>query len=318
MLALAATLAVAAGGAIVAGELGGSSESIAVGTTTGVPEFSADVRRSEVAGSLGALPTDASDDYQEKAAAPESEAATNQTEKRSSIGDITTGARLADLHATLLLQVGDRDQLSERTAQAMKIARSVSGYVVSADVNAPKRGVATSYLMLKIPAKRSQEALAKFSELGKILSQEISLEDVQQAVNQQGKQITGLKNEIESLVKALEDPTLTDEARSQLQVKLANDRAKLSSLRVQRKQNIIRGRLATVELTFTTGELPQAPAEPSRIHKAVDRAWDGLSSEISWAAMVLIVSSPFLLLAIVLGGGFHIRRRREERRLLEK
>jgi hypothetical protein len=71
-------------------------------------------------------------------------------------------------------------------------------------------------------------------------------------------------------------------------------------------------------VNFTTGDLETAPANPSRIHKAIDRAWDGLSSEISWAAIVLIVASPFLLLAALLAVLVRTHRRREERRLLEK
>jgi autonomous glycyl radical cofactor GrcA len=200
----------------------------------------------------------------------------------------------------------------------MKIVRSYSGYVVAAQVNAPSHGVATSYLELKVPAKRSQEALIAISSLGKILSQEISLEDVKATVTSQGKQILALKREIASLKQTLEDPTLTAQARSQLQVKLANDRARLSSLRVAYKQNVLRGRLATITLTLTTGDLPKAATKPSRIHKAIDRAWNGLSSEISWAAMGLIVAAPFLVLAAALAIAVRFRRRREERRLLEQ
>ena len=83
-------------------------------------------------------------------------------------------------------------------------------------------------------------------------------------------------------------------------------------------ETIRRGRLATITVTFTTGDLPKIAAKPSRIHKALNRAWDGLSSEISWAAIALIVASPFLLLAALLALLVRSRRRREERRLLEQ
>lgn len=321
-LALAAAVAIAAGGALVAGELGrGSSDSNAVGSTHRlVSRFGIGAEKSPAAHYevADASPLQSQLDQAGDQSASGTERA-DSSASRNALGDITTGSnRLADLRATLLLQVENRDQVSKRTAQAMRIARSLSGYVVSAQVNAPRRGVASSYLELKIPAARSQEAIVKISELGKILSQEISLEDVQGTVNTQSKQIAALEREIETLEKALDDPTLTDEARSQLQVKLANDRARLSSLRVQHKQTIMRGRLATVKLTFTTGDLEEAPTEPGRIHKAIDRAWDGLSSEIAWVASALIVSSPFLVLALALGGGLRAKRRREERRLLDK
>lgn len=315
VFALAATLTVAVVGGIAVGELRQPSNKVVT---------------------QGALPTEksSSPNFGRYKAPSASEDSTSNVIRKSlssvesgeddkpsgagSVGDITTGNRLADLRATLLLKVENRDQLSQRTARAMKIARSLSGYVVAAHVDAPSGGVATSYLELKIPAKRSQEALIEISSLGKILSQEISLEDVQKTVNQQGDQILALRREIASLEKVLEDPSLTAQARSQLQVELAKDRAKLSSLRDTRQQTILRGRLATVTVTFTTGDLKKAVANPSRIHKAINRAWDGLSSEISWAAMGLIVASPFILLAALLALLARTRRRREERRLLEK
>ena len=206
------------------------------------------------------------------------------TAQRARLSQITSGNRLAELRAVLTLKVKNSDDLSRKTAEAMKIARRLSGYVVSTQTNVPSRGVATSYLVLKVPATRSQEALIAISGLGKILSQDISLKDVKGTVTSEGKTIQALKREIASLEQSLSQQTLTPQARSQLQIELARDRARLSSLRTQRTKDILRGRLATITLTLTTGDLPKLPATPSRIHKAVDRAWNGLSSEISWAA----------------------------------
>ncbi|MGA9761733.1 MAG: DUF4349 domain-containing protein [Gaiellaceae bacterium] len=245
------------------------------------------------------------------------ETALKQTSKQRAAADITSGNRLAELRAVLTLKVENGDDLSSKTAQAMKIARRLSGYVVSTQTNVPSRGVATSYLVLKVPATRSQEALIAISELGKILSQDISLKDVKATVTSEGNAIQALKREIASLEQTLSQQTLTPQARSQLQVELARDRARLSSLKTQRTKDILRGRLATITLTLTTGDLPKLPTSPSRIHKAIDRAWNDLSSEISWAATGIIVASPFLLLAALAALLLRSRRRREECRLLE-
>ena len=245
-------------------------------------------------------------------------APTDVKKQQHSLAKITSGNRLAELRAVLTLKVKNSDELSSKTAEAMKIARRLSGYVVSTQTNVPSRGVATSYLVLKVPATRSQDALIAISGLGKILSQNVSIEDVKATVTAQGKSIQALKREIASLEQTLSQQTLTPQARSQLQIELARDRARLSSLRTQRTKNILRGRLATITLTLTTGDLPRLPATPSRIHKAIDKAWNGLSSEISWAATGLIVASPFILLAALAALFIRARRRREERRLLEK
>jgi protein-S-isoprenylcysteine O-methyltransferase Ste14/autonomous glycyl radical cofactor GrcA len=349
VLALAAALVIAVVGAVVHGELQSSKPEPVASSTHGV--VGTLTTHGEAWGStVGTNPAQktmlshvkrttgtAVDQFAEKARtgrgpvtvhsvqpAPASGAgrpSTNQsdlTKLRDSTAQITSGNRLAELRAVLTLKVANSDQLSQRTAQAMKIARSLSGYVVSTQTNVPSRGVATSYLVLKVPATRSQDALIAISGLGKILSQDISLKDVKGTVTSEGKAIQALKREIASLEQTLSQQTLTPQARSQLQIELARDRARLSSLRTQRTSDILRGRLATITLTLTTGDLPKLPTSPSRIHKAIDKAWTGLSSEISWAATGLIVASPFLLLAAVAALLIRSRRRREERRLLEK
>ena len=344
-LALAAALVIAVVGAVVHGELQTSSKTTNAKVTNlglpGVDMFTHKKTRS--VGGVSTTPSppartpvvtgSAVNEYPEMVPPAADKSAgskpasgagmlrlTNETglKQLDRTAQITSGNRLAELRAVLTLKVANSDQLSQRTAQAMKIARSLSGYVVSTQTNVPSRGVATSYLVLKVPATRSQDALIAISGLGKILSQQISLEDVKATVTAQGKSIQALKREIASLEQTLSQQTLTPQARSQLQIELARDRARLSSLRTQRTKDILRGRLATITLTLTTGDLPKLPTEPSRIHKAIDRAWNGLSSEISWAATGLIVASPFLLLAAVAALMIRARRRREERRLLEK
>ncbi len=342
VFALAAALALAVAGAIVHGELQ-SSNTVASknavrlttpgthGELTGVDPYGSALSKTTKGYEFGA-PTGQTnaakgvDQYKEfvpakHAAASDSvpsPSTATSTKQRANLAPITTGNRLAELRAVLTLKVRNSDDLSSKTAEAMKIARRLSGYVVSTQTNVPSRGVATSYLVLKVPATRSQDALIAISGLGKILSQNVSIEDVKATVTAQGKSIQALKREIASLEQTLSQQTLTPQARSQLQIELARDRARLSSLRTQRTKNILRGRLATITLTLTTGDLPKLPATPSRIHKAIDKAWNGLSSEISWAATGLIVASPFLLLAVVAALFIRARRRREERRLLEK
>lgn len=349
VLALAAALSIAVAGGIITGELRQSSDKTASGVKESQTLGLSGTEWGPTAGSnpsvekhLRATTTTSSEDMYgpsigthsksiktpaprtpadvQEAGTPVTGLMKNETTASGAgtVADITSGGRLADLRATLVLKVENRDQLSKQTAKAMKIARSYSGYVVAAHQQAPSRGIATSYLELKVPAAHSQEALIKISSLGKILSQEISLEDLKLAVTSQSKQILGLRRETASLRKALEDTSLTAQARAQLQAKLDRAKAQLGALRVAHQQTIRRGRLATITVNFTTGDLETAPANPSRIHKAIDRAWDGLSSEISWAAIVLIVASPFLLLAGLLALLLRSRRRREERRLLEK
>jgi Domain of unknown function (DUF4349) len=251
-------------------------------------------------------------------ATPTSSDATATGTTSQTLASIPLTKRLADLRAVLTLKVEDRAQLSRATATAMKIASKFGGYIVTAHYDAPSRGVAVSKLKFKVPATHAQDALTAISALGEILSQKVSLEDVQRAVTVETDRIKVLEKRITDLEASLSYSSLTSAARTQLQVQLANARANLHSLQAQRTANVRRGRLATITLTLTTGDLPKLAAKPSRIHKAIDRAWNGLSSEISWAAIGLIVASPFLLLAAVLAVLVRSRRRREEHRLLEQ
>lgn len=319
VFALAAALAVAVAGGIVAGELQHSSKTAASGVKTArlSNPNQQTIHALESTRKQSLAPTGSSDQTSTKIGAV-SYAAPSAGSGSAGLSQITTGKRLADLRAVLTLKVEDRAQLSRATAKAEKIARSLGGYVASAHYQAPSRGVAISTLKLKVPATRSQDALTRISELGEILSQKVSLEDVQRTVTVEADRIKALQQRIAELERSLSDSSLTPSARSQLQVQLANARTNLHTLQAQRSANVRRGRLATITLTLTTGDLPKLASKPSRIHKAIDRAWDGLSSEISWAAMAIIVASPFLLLAAVLAVLVRYRRRREERRLLEK
>jgi autonomous glycyl radical cofactor GrcA len=336
VFALAAALAVAVAGGIVAGELQHSSKTVASGRpqkliTAGkqrgsIATSDTQTSRAQKHSATYSAPSAGAVQFEEKAPTSSSAASgaglvgsdATSTTSRNALAKIPLTKRLADLHAVLMLKVDDRSQLSDATAKAMKIARSLGGYIASAHYQSPSGGVAISTLRLKVPATHAQDALTRISELGEILSQKVSLEDVQRTVTVEGDQIKTLQGRIADLERSLSDSSLTPSARSQLQVQLANARANLHSIQAQRSANVRRGRLATITLTLTTGDLPKPAATPSRIHKAIDRAWNGLSSEISWAAMTIIVASPFLLLAALLAVLIRSRRRREERRLLEK
>jgi hypothetical protein len=344
VLALAAALALAIMGAVLIGELGQPSSKTAalkpakpmhgpvhvnpkmvnakVGASTTERRFSLDANAEKAA--RPARPSTASGgaankEYTQGVSAKPANKASLQalTPAASSAAPMTVGNRLAELRAVLPLKVG-RNKLSSATKKAEEIARSLGGYFATGRYSVPSHGVATSRLKLKVPAQKAQDALARISALGEILSQKVSFEDLQTAVNNEGDQIKTLTQRIDQLVTALEDPSLTPAARSQLQVELANARAQRYSLRAQRNEKVRRGRMATITLTLTTGNLPKPAAKPSRLHKAIIKAWNGLCSELSWGAIGVIVASPFLALALIGVPATRFRRRREERRLLEK
>src|SRR5262245_33399683 len=91
-------------------------------------------------------------------------------------------ARAQRYRASLELRLANADEVAGASRQAQAIARSLGGYVASADVNARgKTGYAS--LRLRVPRANVQDAVARLSQLGTIVSEAVSVEDLQAQVN---------------------------------------------------------------------------------------------------------------------------------------
>src|SRR5436190_136224 len=67
-------------------------------------------------------------------------------------------------------------------AVAIARTRSLGGYVVSSAVTAGEQGSAS--LTVRVPVARVQDAIAGLSGLGRIVSQQVSVEDLQEQLDQ--------------------------------------------------------------------------------------------------------------------------------------
>src|SRR2546423_15710142 len=85
----------------------------------------------------------------------------------------------------------------------MRTPRSLGGLVASVDYGTPSRRSGESYLTVRIPNARVQQAVVQFSGLGVILSQQISIRDLQDQANHQAVQIIRLQREIDPLIAKL-------------------------------------------------------------------------------------------------------------------
>ena len=228
-----------------------------------------------------------------------------------------TAGRLQRYDAELRLRVNDLDALSAATQKAMRIARSLGGYVASAAYDAPETGPGSAMLVLRVPTTRVQSAIVQLSGLGTILGQRIGIEDLQGQADTLADRITVLQGEIASLRRQLETPDLTDDARAQLELRLAQARRELAEVRAALEQTRTEGTLATVSVSLTTEQTARLQ-EQGRVERALDRALDALAWEASAALIALSVAGPLLLLA---GGAWKlvaVRRRRAEERLLDR
>ena len=225
--------------------------------------------------------------------------------------------RLQHYKAALTVRVDGLDALSPSTQKAMRIARALGGYVVSANFNAAKEGA--SALVFKIPVGHVQQAIAKFSALGTIAAQDIQITDLQVQFNRVVKRIGATRVAIAKIDDRLADSSLSNEERVRLEQQRARLAARLEALRTSRARTAHRAALATVSLGLITREAAAVvkPEHRGPLGRALHDAGKILQKEASWALYALIVLGPILLVGLVAWLLIRGGRRLSDRRLLE-
>jgi Domain of unknown function (DUF4349) len=268
----------------------------------------------------------------EKAAAPRS--APSTADAQSSFGALDQQARESatalppargraqEYRAELSVRVRDVGALSGATAQAMTITRSLGGYIVSAAYDEPGDTDGDSTLVVRVPVGRVQVAIQRFSKLGTIVAQHISVADLQAQLDRQTDALAALRTRIARLETQLDDTTLTPEAREELKFQLLEARRTLTARQGGHAQTRRRAATARIALTLTTrdqGEqIVPVPGDDDGFGATLRDALDVLLAVVTWTLAALIVASPLILLLALLALAFRLRRRAEERRLLER
>jgi ribosomal protein L29 len=228
--------------------------------------------------------------------------------------------RAQEYRAELRVRVGGVGELSSTTSHALRITRSLGGFVVSASYDAPGDGDGDSVLVVRVPVRRVQDAIFQFSQLGTIVAQRISIADLQGQLNRQTDAIAALRRTIARLETQLEDSSLTPEERERLQVRLLEARRALDGRLAGRAATNRRAATARVALTLTTREdsEPAPPPRPGDFEQTLRDAASVLAAILTWLLAGLIVLSPALVLGVLAAALLRIRRRTLERRLLER
>jgi hypothetical protein len=223
--------------------------------------------------------------------------------------------RLQQYDAALTLRVHDADELSTRTQQAMRLARSLGGFVVSASFDVPgRRGVST--LVLRVPIGQVQAAITDLSGYGTLLAQKISVQDLQQRADRQAARIAVLRRAMAAIAARLRGPLSASE-RARLERQLAVDEQRLATMLKRRAGTVRSAELARVALTLVTPK-PEAAAASSRLDRTLDDAGSVLARELQILLYALIVAGPLLLLGGLALVAARTQRSRSDRRLLER
>jgi hypothetical protein len=254
-------------------------------------------------------------------AAPPTSTATPGQAVAGRARDATTlppGRRLAQHTASMRLRVSDVDELSRTTREAMRIARSLGGFVASVNYARPKGDDGDAFVTLRVPTVKIQEAIAQLSDLGVIVSQRIEIRDVQNQVNDVTAEIARLRRTIRRIETRLQQQ-ISDDERFRLQLQLEQARANVRSLTDQRGRTVRRARLAVISVTLTTREGEQKAAPPpGRVERAARNAATVLAKELAGIVYVLIVLSPLVVLGAAALVATRAHRRRFDQRLLEQ
>jgi Domain of unknown function (DUF4349) len=231
--------------------------------------------------------------------------------------DTTTLAdtnRAQRVSATLTVGVDDSHAISSSAQKALDLTRRLGGHVLSASVVTGEGANAT--ITVRVPVARVQEAVVQLSALGTIVSQQVTMEDLQGTLDELERRKRSVRAQIATLVARLQSSSLDAESRARLEARLKNLRSDYRVLRGGIAGTNAEARMSTIQLSLVTSESQGGVAPGSRLDRTLDEALNVLVWEGVVALAIAIVAAPFALMALAVWLGRRLYRRREEDRLL--
>jgi Domain of unknown function (DUF4349) len=232
----------------------------------------------------------------------------------ASVDSQVTGLRAQRVTATLSVEVKDSDAVSRAAQDALDLTRSLGGYVVNSSVVTGEQGTAS--LTVRVPVARVQDAIAGLSALGRIVSQQVTVDDLQEQLDQLQRQRASLVEQITRITARLESEDLDAQTTAALEARRRALRSELRAVRSQIAGTNAEARMSTIQLTVVTPDSSGAVVPGSRIDRTVDEALNVLAWEGVVALGMLIVLAPFALVGLAVWLGRRLYRRHEEERLL--
>jgi ribosomal protein L29 len=229
---------------------------------------------------------------------------------------LSQAARAQEWDVSLELAVRDNRSLSDASAEAIRTTRSLGGFVVSSNVATQGSG-GRADLVLRIPQRRVQDAIAQFSELGTITGQQVTVQDRQADLDRLAKRIDTLRIQLAAVRAQLAQGGLSEVDRLRLELRRQRLQGELNQQTRQRTGIASEVALAEFSLTLQT-KRAAAVAGESRIDDAIGNAVEVLSVAAAVGLFLLIVLAPLAVIAALLLVGRRSLRRREEERLLDQ
>jgi hypothetical protein len=226
-----------------------------------------------------------------------------------------TPTRLQHTDASLEVRVKDT---SAATTKATRIATSLGGYAQSVNYNSAPGGGGTASIVLRVPAQNVKAALARLEGLGTLVSQNLSVTDLEHDLQLESAQIAQLRRTIAALHTALNNSSLPESQRVILQIRLAESKRALSQRLHARTGTITAGTTSRISLFLSTrNAVVPVPHHRGRLGRMVHSAVGFLGLEGTIVLYALIVVSPIALVAALMWSLREARRRRDERLVME-
>jgi len=232
---------------------------------------------------------------------------------RDSAAGPTTG-RAQRVSATLTVEVSDSDAVSDAAQDAIDLTRRLGGHVVSSSVTTGEQAAAT--MTVRVPVGKVQQAIAGLSGLGRIVSQQVTIDDLQASLDALERRQASLRNQVARIGARLDTESLEPEERAVLETRLQRLQRELRELRRGITATHAEARMSTIELTVATPEAGVVAPAPSRLERTLDEALDVLVWEGVIVLALAIVLAPIALLGLAAWLGQRLYRRREDERLL--
>jgi Domain of unknown function (DUF4349) len=218
-----------------------------------------------------------------------------------------SNSRLQRQDVSMRIRVED---LSRATQSAVRQTVRLGGYVASANYGT-NEAQGDSLLQLRVPVANVQKAIARFTDLGTILGQQISVVDLQAGVDRINRRLAAQLKVIQTL-EAKSDLTTAERAR------LETARRTVRQLTRGRTSLERQGAYARFSLQLTTQKAAENQEAPGRFDKFWGDASDILGKEAIGVLYALVIVGPFAILAALALFGERARWRRADHRLLEE
>jgi hypothetical protein len=227
---------------------------------------------------------------------------------------LTTGDRAQRVSATLTVEVKDADAVSHAAQSALDLTRSLGGYIVTSSVATGEEGSAS--ITVRVPVDKVQDAIAGLSDLGRLVSQQVTIDDLQQSLGELTRREAATRTQIARIRARLESESLDPQTEAVLRARLQTLRTELVSIRRELAATDAEARMSTIQLSVVTPGASGAVPPSSRIDRTIDEALNVLAWEGVVALGLLIVLAPFALVGLAAWLGRRVYRRHEEERLL--